>query len=107
MSVDALVLRMSGWLQSEYTAYLALDEDGTPVGYALYRDDGDYFYLRQLFVARTQRQKGIASRFLAYLKSDPLTSKPVRLEVLSGNKAARKFYERNGYTDYCVTMEKM
>ena len=49
MNVRQLGERMAEWLQEEYTCYLAT-EDGSTVAYCLFRDDGDYYYVRQLFV---------------------------------------------------------
>jgi hypothetical protein len=56
MDFEQLADRMAGWLQNEYTCYLAVTEEGTS-GYCLFRDDGKFYYMRQLFVERTHRRQ--------------------------------------------------
>jgi hypothetical protein len=57
MSVQELEARMAGWLAGEYSA-VVLVESGSPVGYALFREEPEYIYLRQLFVHRDRGAKG-------------------------------------------------
>jgi hypothetical protein len=57
MTVAELEARMAGWLRGEYQAVL-FEEAGQPVGYALYRRDPEYVYLRQFFVRREFRRCG-------------------------------------------------
>ena len=103
MSVRELAARMGKWLQNGYFCY-GIARNGRPVAYALYRDDGDYFYLRQLFTARDHRNQGLASKLLEHLKTTVFAKKTVRLEVLSGNKRALKFYQKHGFEVYCHTL---
>ena len=49
MTLARLKVRMDNWLQNEYQAVL-FEHDGETVGYALFRDDAEYIYLRQFFV---------------------------------------------------------
>jgi len=58
MTVPQLAGRMAEWLRAEYEAVLFEDE-GTPLGYALFRRDPDAIYLRQLFVEREHRRRGV------------------------------------------------
>ena len=58
MTVPELEQRMKGWLASEYAAML-FENDGEVVAYALYREQPEEIYLRQLFVVRNRRRKGI------------------------------------------------
>ena len=51
MTVPELEQRMKGWLASEYAAVL-FENDGEVVAYALYREQPEEIYLRQLFVVR-------------------------------------------------------
>lgn len=103
MSARELADRMSTWLLNGYFCY-GIVENRQPVAYALYRDDGDYFYLRQLFTARDYRNRGLASKLLEHLKTTVFAKKSVRLEVLSGNTRALEFYRKRGFEVYCHTL---
>jgi ribosomal protein S18 acetylase RimI-like enzyme len=105
MDVAQLAERMSAWLQSEYTAYLFL-QDGEIAAYCLYRDDGDHYFLRQLFVDRGFRRRGIATHLLDWMYKHIWSDKKVRLEVLAHNKDAIAFYQEYGFRVGCLSMEK-
>src|SRR5215469_15450697 len=57
MTVPELEQRMRIWLETEYTAIL-FENDGEVAAYALYREEPEEIYLRQLFVARHLRRRG-------------------------------------------------
>ena len=105
MNVDQLTQRMSDWLQGEYTVYLAILH-GEIVAYSLYRGDGDHYYLRQLYVERDFRRRGIATQLLDWMYQHVWTDKKVRLDVLAHNKEAIAFYESYGFKVGCLSMEK-
>ncbi len=46
MDIPALRDRMSSWLQGDYEAVL-FDEDGGSVGYALFKREPEFVYLRR------------------------------------------------------------
>src|SRR5215469_191405 len=58
MTVPELEQRMRGWLQSDYTAII-FEEGGELVAYALYREQPEELYLRQLFVVPNRRRQGM------------------------------------------------
>src|SRR5580658_1893714 len=68
MTVPELEQRMRGWLAGEYRAVI-FEEAGAWVGYALYREQPDEIYLRQLFVVRQRRSQGIGRRAVGILRS--------------------------------------
>jgi predicted acetyltransferase len=105
MTVPELEQRMKGWLASEYAAVL-FENDGEVVAYALYREQPEEIYLRQLFVVRNQRRKGIGREAVKILRSK-IWPKNQRLtvEVLVQNEAAVAFWRAVGYKDYCLTLE--
>jgi predicted acetyltransferase len=105
MTVPELEQRMKGWLASEYAAVL-FENDGEVVAYALYREQPEGIYLRQLFVVRNQRRKGIGREAVKILRSK-IWPKNQRLtvEVLVQNGAAVAFWRAAGYKDYCLTLE--
>ncbi len=56
MTLPELKLRMSKWLEGEYAAVI-FSEDNSDIGYALYRQDEEWIYLRQIFVKNSMRRK--------------------------------------------------
>src|SRR4030095_14188811 len=88
MTVPDLEQRMRGWLASEYAAIIF--EDGSEVvAYALYREQAEEIYLRQLFVVRPRRRQGIGRHAVEILRSKiwPAT-KRLTVDVLVQNDAA-------------------
>ena len=105
MTVSELEQRMRGWLATDYAA-VVFEDAGEVIAYALYRENTDEIYLRQLFVVRAWRRKGIGRRAIDVLRSDiwPKT-KRLTVEVLVDNKAATAFWRSVGYKDYSLTLE--
>ena len=57
---DQLADRMRGWLTDPRHQVTIADQDGVPVGYAVWsRDEHEGTYLRQLFVDRPFRRTGV------------------------------------------------
>ena len=105
MTVPELEQRMKGWLASEYAAAL-FENDGEVVAYALYREQPEEIYLRQLFVARNRRRQGIGRQAVEILRSKIWPkNKRLTVEVLVQNKAAVAFWRAVGYKDYSLTLE--
>jgi GNAT superfamily N-acetyltransferase len=107
MTVPELRDRMSGWLAGEYKAVI-FGPGAEPVAYALYKENATEIYLRQLFVKRDHRSKGIGREAVGILRNR-LWPKGKRLtvEVLTGNARAVAFWRTVGYRDYCLTLEIM
>ena len=105
MTVDQLAKRMSVWLQAEYCGYLGMIDDRI-AAYCLYRDDGEYYYLRHLYVDRDLRRQGIATQLLDWMFANIWTDKRVRLDVLIHNQSAIAFYEQYGFETRVLRMEK-
>lgn len=107
MSLAESTERMRGWLASEYEAVLFDCGDQVNVGYALYRYDTDWVYLRQLFVATEHRRQGVGKGAMAWLIANAWPKQQrVRLDLLIGNPAAVAFWHSMGFEDYCITMER-
>ena len=105
MTVPELEQRMQGWLASEYTAML-FEDGGEGVAYALYREQPEEIYLRQLFVARNQRRQGIGRQAVEILHSKIWPkNKRLTVEVLVQNEAAVAFWRAAGYKNYSLTLE--
>ena len=105
MTVTELENRMRGWLSGEYRATI-FEENGEVVGYALFREQPEDIYLRQLFVVRHRRSQGLGRQAVEILRSQvwPRT-KRLTVDVLVTNKRAVAFWRAIGYTDYCLTLE--
>ena len=107
MTVPELEQRMKDWLASEY-AGMIFEMDGQIVAYALYREQPDEIYLRQLFVVRNQRRKGIGREAVNILRSKIWPkNKRLTVEVLVQNETAVAFWRAVGYEDYCLTLEML
>ena len=105
MTVPELGQRMLDWLQSEYSAIVFEDGNET-VAYALYREQAEEIYLRQLFVVRNRRRQGIGRQAMEILRGEIWPKqKHLTVEVLVKNTAAVQFWRAVGYQDYSLTLE--
>jgi len=107
MTMLELEHRMKDWLAGEYSAIL-FEDAGEVVAYALYHEQPEEIYLRQLFVVRHRRRQGVGRRALNILRSEIWpTTKRLTVDVLIQNQAALAFWRAMGYRDYCLTLEIM
>ncbi len=105
MTLPELEQRMSNFLRNEYDAVIA-SIGRTDIGYALYRQDPEWLYLRQIFVIKKMRRKGFGRRFMEWLKKNPWKKcKRIRIDVLVGNRVGIDFWKAVGFKEYCITME--
>ena len=105
MSIPDLEQRMHGWLHSEYNAVI-FEDKAEIVAYALYREQPDEIYLRQLFVMRHLRRKGIGRQAIGILRREIWPKdKRLTVDVLVHNTAAVAFWRAVGYKDYCLKLE--
>lgn len=105
MTVPELEQRMRGWLSTEYRAVI-FEEDGEIIAYALFGEQPQEIYLRQLFVVRHRRNQGVGRLAVEVLRTHiwPKT-KRLTVEVLVSNKRATNFWRSVGYTDYALSLE--
>jgi GNAT superfamily N-acetyltransferase len=105
MTVPELEQRMRGWLSSEYRAVI-YEEEAEIVAYALFREQAQEIYLRQLFVVRHRRSQGVGRRAVEVLRTQIWPkNKRLTVEVLVANERAMNFWRSVGYTDYSLTLE--
>jgi ribosomal protein S18 acetylase RimI-like enzyme len=105
MTVPELRERMAGWLGGEYKAVIFATA-GEAVAYALYKESASEVYLRQLFVRREQRRRGIGREAVEILQGRLWPrDKRLTVEVLTANGPAVAFWRSVGYKDYCLTLE--
>jgi GNAT superfamily N-acetyltransferase len=105
MTVPELEQRMRTWISGEYRAVI-YEDGGEVVAYALYREQPEEIYLRQLFVVRHRRSHGIGRKAVEILRSQvwPNTRR-LTVEVLVANKRAVRFWRSVGYADYSLLLE--
>ncbi|HEV2452999.1 MAG TPA: GNAT family N-acetyltransferase [Verrucomicrobiae bacterium] len=105
MTVSELEQRMRGWLAGEYRAVI-YEDAGEVVAYALFREQPDEIYLRQLFVVRHRRSQGIGRRAVDILRSQIWpANKRLTVEVLVANQRGANFWRSVGYVDYALSLE--
>jgi ribosomal protein S18 acetylase RimI-like enzyme len=107
MAPSQLKRRMAGWLKKRQYSGLIFEVGPAPVGYVLYRKEKDHIYLRQFFIDRKYRRKGLGQEAMKHLlrKIWPKDFQ-IRLDVLVDNRRARAFWHSLGFRDYCLGMEK-
>jgi predicted acetyltransferase len=105
MNESRLAERMAAWMKGEYEVVI-FTRDGVDAGYAVYRHEPGWVYLRQLFVCREHRRRGVGREAIVWLKAHRWKGTPrLRVDVLVDNHAARAFWKSVGFVDYCMTME--
>ncbi|MDE3067150.1 MAG: GNAT family N-acetyltransferase, partial [Verrucomicrobiota bacterium] len=76
------------------------------VAYALFREQPEEVYLRQLFVTRHRRRQGIGRKAVNLLRSQIWPdNKRLTVDVLVHNTAALAFRRAVGYKDYYLALE--
>src|SRR6188474_3079964 len=68
MTVAELESRMRGWLAGDYRAVIG-EVDGEVATYALFSEQPDEVYLRQLFVVGLRRRQGIGHLLIDFLRN--------------------------------------
>jgi len=107
MTVAQLEQRIRDWLAGEYRA-VVYEDNGEVVAYALFQEQPEEIYLRQLFVVRHRRRQGVGRRAVEILRSEIWpTTKRLTVDVLATNKTAIAFWRSVGYEDYSLTLEIM
>lgn len=112
MNLAQLEARMASWLEGAYRA-VVFEEADQIVAYALFRnaDDGwesgrQGVYLRQFFVVRERRRRGLGREALALLRHELWgTNCRITLETLIHNHPARAFWRSLQFREYCVSYQ--
>ena len=105
MSQAELEERMARWLAGDYEAVI-FEQNDEPVGYTLFKEEPDWLYVRQFFIHREHRRKGLGRAAVEWLRENAWANAPrIRLDVLVNNQAGRAFWRDLGFEDYCITME--
>lgn len=102
MTVAQLELRLLRWLAGDYEAVI-FEQRGEPVAYALFRPDEGGVYLRQFFVARVQRRRGVGREAMRIFRERcVLAGASLSLEVLPHNEGALAFWRALGMREHSI-----
>lgn len=104
MNISQLRARMQEWLASEYKAVM-ISSGAIEVGYALWREEPEFIHIRQFFIVRQYRRKGLGQGAILELINTRWLGRNIRLEVLTGNSVGQAFWHATGFKDYCITLE--
>ena len=92
LNLEQLTERMAGWLRTEYEAVLFENETET-IGYALFRRDPEFVYLRQVLVIPERRRQGVGRDALHWLWHNAWADAP-RAIVLVKRAGKRRRHSR-------------
>ena len=106
MTIPELVARFKKWLESGYQTSV-FEEGSSILAYALYREEPDHLYLRQFFVQRHHRRRGVGRECINFLLTEVWPqNKRITLTVLCHNDRAIAFWQAMGFANYCLTLER-
>jgi len=107
MNIDQLTRRMRRWLKGEYKGCV-FEMDGKTVGYCVYRKEEDFLYVRQLYIERAYRRKGLGLEVVKIMRKTIWKNYPLlRMDVLVRNRPGVHFWRAAGFKDYCLTLESV
>jgi ribosomal protein S18 acetylase RimI-like enzyme len=103
MQLVELEHRMSEFLDTDYNAYLFVEENDV-VGYALVRKQEDGFYLRQFYIDRDHRKKHFGTAaFKELIKI--LNTDNIFVDVLPWNERGLSFWKSLGFKEAAISMK--
>ncbi len=101
-TVAQLELRLMRWLEGDYEAVI-FEQRGEPVAYALFRPDESGVYLRQFFVARAQRRRGVGREAMRIFRERCVQAgASLSLDVLVHNERALAFWRALGMREHAI-----
>jgi GNAT superfamily N-acetyltransferase len=104
-SHDELAARLAAWLAGDYTAAIA-QVDREPVAYLLWRCDTNDVFLRQFFVSRRWRRRGLGRAIMEQAVGQFWAGQRIVLDVLSRNDRGQAFWRSIGFGDYSVRLRR-
>jgi 8-oxo-dGTP pyrophosphatase MutT (NUDIX family) len=98
LTLEELRYRMNAFLLEDGYQAVIFEYDGTAVGYALYRVEPKFTYLRQFYVTENMRGRGLGTAAFKLLRqSEWSQAAEIQLDVLDWNRGAREFFEDLGF----------
>ena len=112
-SISDLEDRFKAWLTSDEWKIDVFLESDSIVGYAVYQQRPDYYdqdqtvvYLRQFYIERQHRGRGLGTRAFAQLARERfLEGCEVSLDVVSTNPRGESFWSKLGFVPYFTAMK--
>jgi predicted acetyltransferase len=107
MDLAQLEKRMNRFLSDDGYQATLFSRGAFVVAYALYLEDGDTIHLRQFFVARDCRRRGVGKAAMRVLQESIWPNdKRVTVDALTENHPAMAFWKSCGFGEYAVTFLK-
>jgi GNAT superfamily N-acetyltransferase len=106
--------RMRALLAEGHQAVIFEEDDGgratgavaEAAAYALYLDRGDEIYLRQFYVSRDRRRRGVGRRALALLMNEAWPpDRRLTVDTFAANQAGLAFWRSVGFRDHLVSLK--
>ena len=106
--------RFNDWLRSsEWNVDVFTDPAAATLGYAVHRVQRDYYYpeeqvvyLRQFYIDRPIRRRGIGSVAYQLLAKERFGGREVSIDVLATNPDGQAFWGHLGFEPYFTSMKK-
>jgi ribosomal protein S18 acetylase RimI-like enzyme len=113
LNVGQLKLRMQTWLDGSWSAVMIYKNDDL-IGYLMYQQrEDDYYpdqqviYVRQFFVQRAYRRRGIGRQAFDKITTQYFPSDAkIMLDVLATNAEALSFWEDLGFQRYATSLQR-
>lgn len=112
MSLAELQARMEGWRARGDYEVDVIERDGVPAGYAVWQAQSDEYrpgrarvYVRQFFIERALRGRGIGRRAFRQFAAGRLPAGClITLDVLATNPGGMRFWQSLGFGAYYTRM---
>lgn len=106
--------RFRDWLRGdEWNVDIFADSEGVTLGYSVHTVQQDYYYpdqeviyLRQFYIDRPMRRRGIGTAAYELLAKERFGNREVAVDVLATNPDGQKFWAHIGFTPYFTSMKK-
>lgn len=113
INLGQLKLRIQAWLDGSWSAVMIYKHDDL-IGYLMYQQrEDDYdpdqgvIFVRQFFVQRAYRRRGIGRQAFEQITEHYFPSDAkVMLDVLATNSEALRFWEDLGFTQYATSLHR-
>jgi GNAT superfamily N-acetyltransferase len=111
MGLMELETRARGWLEDGSWRVEIAERDGGAIGYCVYQHRADEYdpalpavYIRQFFVHRSERSRGVGKKIFAMLAIGFPPRCRVVLEALASNPRGERFWTHVGFKLYAKIM---
>jgi 8-oxo-dGTP pyrophosphatase MutT (NUDIX family) len=98
MTVEELRYRMNAFLLEDGYQAVIFEYDGAVIGYALYRPEPKFTYLRQFYITEKMRGRGLGTAAFRMMRESQWSqAAEIQLDVLEGNRGAIDFWRDLGF----------